>query len=74
MLPGKDETQLIGWNTLLILDLGFDVVDCVRQLDFKRDGLTSESLDEDLYAVTQTQDWVESGLLLDAAVQGRARR
>lgn len=39
LLPGKDETLLIGGNAFLVLDLGFDVVDGVRWLDIERDGL-----------------------------------
>lgn len=39
LLSGEDETLLIRGNALLILDLGFDIVDRVRRLDLKGDGL-----------------------------------
>ncbi len=29
LLPGEDESLLIRWDTFLVLDLGFDVVDRV---------------------------------------------
>ena len=54
--------------TFLVLDLALDIVDGVRALHFQCDGLASESLDEDLHATTQTQDQVESRLLLDIVV------
>ena len=59
--------------TLLVLDLALDVVDCVRALHLKGDGLASQSLDKDLHATTQTQHQMEGGLLLDVVVcQGAA--
>ncbi len=38
LLSGEDKTLLIRWDSLLILDFGFDVVDCVRWLYIKRNG------------------------------------
>jgi hypothetical protein len=35
--------------TLLVLDLGLDVVDGVRALHLQRDGLAGQRLDEDLH-------------------------
>jgi len=49
LLPGEDKALLVGRDALLVLDLGLDVVDRVRRLDLKRDGLTSECLDENLH-------------------------
>ena len=49
LLASKDEALLIGWDALLVLDLGLDVLDGVRWLDLKGDGLASESLHEDLH-------------------------
>jgi hypothetical protein len=39
LFPGEDETLLIRGDSLLVLDLGFDVVDGVRWLNIERDGL-----------------------------------
>ena len=49
LLAGEDEALLIGGDTLLVLDLGLDVVDGVGGLDLKGDGLAREGLDEDLH-------------------------
>ena len=54
--------------TLLVLDLGLDIVNRVRRLDLQSDGLASQGLDKDLHATTQTQHQVEGGLLLDVVV------
>ena len=49
LLASEDEALLIGWNSLLILNLGLDVFDGITRFDIKSDGLTSESLDKDLH-------------------------
>ena len=49
LLTGEDKTLLIRRDTLLILDLSLDVVNGIRGLDLKSDGLASEGLDEDLH-------------------------
>ncbi len=36
----EDQALLIGWNSLLVLDLCLDIVDSVRRLDLESDGLT----------------------------------
>jgi hypothetical protein len=46
LLSGEDETLLVGWNTLLVLNLGLDIVDGVRRLNLKSDGLSGEGLDD----------------------------
>ena len=48
LLPSKDQTLLIRRNSLLVLDLSLNVVNRIRWLDIKGDGLSSESLDENL--------------------------
>jgi hypothetical protein len=40
LLASEDESLLIGWDTLLVLDLGLDVLDRVRRLDVEGDRLT----------------------------------
>jgi hypothetical protein len=39
----KDESLLIRGHAFLVLDLGLNVVDGVRGLDLKNDGLAGES-------------------------------
>ena len=56
LLTIEDETLLVWGDTLLVLDLGLDIVDRVRRLHLEGDGLTSEGLDEDLHTATQTED------------------
>ena len=46
LLPGEDQTLLVRGDSLLVLDLGLDVVDCVRGLDLEGDSLAREGFDE----------------------------
>ena len=68
LFSSKNETLLVGRDTFLVLDLGLDIVDSVRGLDLKGDGLACESLDEDLHSSTKTKDEMESALLLDVVI------
>ena len=45
----KNEFLLVGQDPLFILNLGFKVLDAVRRLHIKSDGLARESLDENLH-------------------------
>merc|ERR1719232_540263 len=49
LLAGKDQPLLVWGNTLLVLDLGFDILDGVTGLDLEGDGLAREGLDENLH-------------------------
>src|SRR6266850_698740 len=55
LLAGKNQTLLVRRDTLLVLDLGFDVIDCVGRFDFEGDGLSRQSLDENLHATAKTK-------------------
>merc|ERR1712159_471825 len=68
LLTGEDKSLLVRWDTLLVLDLGLDVLNGVRWLDIKSDGLTSQGLDEDLHTTSQSEDEMKSGLFLDVVV------
>jgi len=68
LLAGEDQALLVWGNALLVLDLRFDIVDCVRGLHLEGDGLSGEGLDEDLHTTTKAEDEVERGLLLDIVV------
>lgn len=46
LLSGEDQTLLIRGDALLVLDLGLDIVDRVRGLDLKSDGLARQGLHE----------------------------
>ena len=69
LLASEDKSLLVGWDALLVLDLGLHVIDGVRRLDLQRDRLAGEGLDEDLHAATKTKDQMESGLLLDVVIR-----
>ena len=68
LLASEDESLLVGRDALLVLDLGLDVVNGVRGLDLEGDGLSSEGLHENLHSTAETEDEMESGLLLDVVV------
>ena len=68
LLSSKDQTLLIGGDSLLVLNFGLDIVDGVGGLHVKGDSLTSQGLDKDLHTSTETKDQVQGGLLLDVVV------
>ena len=49
LLAREDKALLVGRDALLILDLGLDVVNCVRGLDLKSDRLAGKGLNKDLH-------------------------
>jgi hypothetical protein len=46
LLAGEDQALLVRGNTLLVLDLGLNIIDGIRGFDFKGDGLAGEGLDD----------------------------
>jgi hypothetical protein len=52
LLSGENESLLVWWDTLFVLDLALDVIDRVRRLYLKSDSLSSETT---LSARTLTQ-------------------
>jgi len=46
LFASEDQTLLVGWNALLVLDLRLYIVDCVGRFHLERDGLAREGLDE----------------------------
>merc|ERR1712093_530144 len=68
LLAGENETLLVRWDTLLVLDLGLDVIDGVGRLNLESDCLSGECLHKDLHTTTETEDQVKGGLLLDVVV------
>ena len=49
LLSGENKTLLVGWDTLLVLNLSLHVLNSIGALDLQGDGLTSQGLDEDLH-------------------------
>ena len=60
--------MLVWWDPFLVLDLGLDVVDGVKAVNLKGDGLSHQGLDEDLHATAETEDEMEGAFLLDVVV------
>jgi len=52
LFTGKDQSLLVWWDTLLVLNLRLNVVDGIARLDLEGYGFTSESLDKDLHTST----------------------
>merc|ERR1719335_335487 len=72
LLASKNQALLIRGNAFLVLNFGFDIIDRVRGLHVKGDGLASQSFHENLHATTKTQHQVQSRLLLDVVVRESA--
>ena len=49
LLSGENQTLLIRGNSLLVLDLGLDIVDGVRRLHIESDSLSRQGLYKDLH-------------------------
>jgi len=69
LLSRKDQSLLLRWDTLLVLDLGLDILDRIIGLHIQRNRLSGQSLHENLHrTAAQTQHQMQSGLLLDVVV------
>merc|ERR1712223_250782 len=68
LLPGEDQPLLVWGNPLLVLDLGLDVLNRVGRLDLEGNSLPGQRLDEDLHSSAETENKMESRLLLDVVV------
>jgi len=55
LLSSEDKSLLIWGNSFLVLNLGLNVLDRVRRFDFERDGLSSESFNEDLHSSSESE-------------------
>merc|ERR1712117_792188 len=69
LLSSKDQPLLVWGNSLLVPDLGLDILNGVRWLNLKGDGLASEGLDKDLHSSPQSEHKMKSALLLDVVVR-----
>merc|ERR1712156_817496 len=69
LFASKNQPLLVWGNALLILDFGFDILNGVRWLNLKGDGLASQSFDKNLHTSTKTENQMQSGLLLDVVVR-----
>merc|ERR1719350_801460 len=69
LLASKDQPLLVWGNSLLVLDLGLDILNGVRWLNLQGDGLASEGLDKDLHTTSQSEHKMKSALFLDVVVR-----
>merc|ERR1712213_269590 len=69
LLSSKNQSLLIWGNSFLVLDLSLDILNRVRRLNLKGDGLSSQGLDEDLHTSSQSENKMESALLLDVIIR-----
>merc|ERR1712042_379658 len=69
LLSSKDEPLLVWGNSLLVLNLGLDILNGVRWLNLQGDGLASEGLDKDLHTSSQSEHKMKGALLLDVVVR-----
>merc|ERR1712180_385474 len=65
----EDQPLLIRGDALLVLDLGFHILDGIGWLHLEGDGFTGQRLHEDLHTSSQPQDKMECGLLLDVVIR-----
>jgi hypothetical protein len=56
LFASKNKALLVGWDTLLVLNLRFHIINSVRRFNFERDSLARQSLDEYLHAATKTKN------------------
>ena len=67
LFSGKDQSLLIGRDTLFVLNLRLHVIDRVRRFNLEGDRLPSQGLDKDLHTSTKAEDEMERRLLLNVA-------
>ena len=53
----KEDSKTTRHSPLLVLDLGLHVIDSVGRLDLEGDGLSGESLNEDLHVERRICGW-----------------
>merc|ERR1712112_760016 len=68
LLSSKNQSLLIWRNSLLVLDLGLDILNGVRGFNLQGDGLSSQGLDEDLHTTSQSENQMQGAFLLDVVI------
>merc|ERR1719183_374669 len=68
LLASEDQTLLVRWNALLILDLGLNIVNGIRSLHVKRDRFAGQSFDEDLHTTTEAENQMQSTFFLNVVI------
>merc|ERR1712213_241406 len=69
LLSSKDQSLLVWRDSFLVLDLGLDILNGVRWLNLKGDGLASQGLDKDLHTSSQSENQMQGTFLLDIVIR-----
>jgi len=68
LLSSEDKSLLIWWDSFLVLNLGFDVLNGISWFNIEGNGLSSKSFNEDLHTSSKSEDQVKSRFFLDIVV------
>merc|ERR1712142_161470 len=69
LFSSKDQTLLVWWDTFFVLDLSFDIFNCVRSFYFQCDGFASQRFHKYLHSTTKSQHQMKSGFFLDVVIR-----
>ena len=72
LLSCEDESLLIRRDAFLVLNLGLNVLDSIRWLNIKSNGLACQSLDKYLHTTSESEDKVKSRFLLNVVIRESA--
>merc|ERR1712121_479534 len=68
LLSSEDQSLLVWGDSFLVLDLGLHILNGVGRFNLKSNGLASQGLDKDLHTSSQSENQMQSTLLLDVIV------
>merc|ERR1712173_446410 len=73
LLSSEDQSLLLRWDSLFILNLGLHVLDGIIWFHIQRNSLSRQRLDKDLHRTTsQSQHQVQGRFFLDIVIRQRA--
>jgi len=68
LLSRKNQSLLIGWNALLVLNFRLDILDSIGWLGFKGNSLASKCFNKNLHTTSESEYQVKGGLLLNIVI------
>ncbi len=69
ILTSEDQSLLIRQDSLLVLNLRFQVIDRIQRFHLQSDRLSGQGLHEDLHPSAQTENQVKRGFFLDVVIR-----
>merc|ERR1719492_685723 len=70
LLSREDETLLLRWDTLFILNLGLDILNGVIRLNIESNRLSGQGFDENLHRTTsQSKHQMQRRLFLNVVIR-----